>query len=476
MRRSILLTAAFAGLLLIIGASAFAIWRNATTAQVRVAALHNSHFEAGNALASIRANVYLTGILTRDYLLDAEPGHARQYADQFSIIRISTGNSFGVLLASAQSDEERKALERLQAEVETHLDPTRIVLDWTLSEKAARRAEFLRERLRRREEIVALASQVEGMMTENFSRERERITRADQDFRSSLAWTAGLALLLGFGIAGITMARMVLLERQSRMAESELRRLSAQLRTAQETERKYLSRELHDQVGQMLTALRMELSGISSSPVEQESELSARVAHAKGSVEQILRVVRNIAMLLRPSMLDDLGLIPALAWLMKEMSRSSGTEIAGNVDPMLDQLPDSHRTCLYRVVQEALTNVSKHAGAHKVAVSLKAAGGWVVGTIDDDGCGFDGAAIRPQGQGFTGMGLMGMEERARELGGHLRVRSGGPEQGTRIEFRLPIPQPAGSHPAEAAAKEMSDDSHPDRGRSWDRTDRIETSA
>ena len=85
-------------------------------------------------------------------------------------------------------------------------------------------------------------------------------------------------------------------------------------------------------------------------------------------------MVRNIAMLLRPSMLDDLGLTPALAWLVKEISRSSGMEIEADVDPALDLLPDTHRTCLYRVVQEALTNVSKHAGAHKVEVSLEGAG------------------------------------------------------------------------------------------------------
>ena len=127
-------------------------------------------------------------------------------------IRISTDDSFRVLTASAQSDQEKAALERLRLEVETHLDPTRIVLDLTLAEKNARRAEFLRERLRRREEIVALASQVERMMTENFSRERQRITKADQDFRASLAWTTGLALVLGFGIAGMTLARMIALE------------------------------------------------------------------------------------------------------------------------------------------------------------------------------------------------------------------------------------------------------------------------
>jgi signal transduction histidine kinase len=464
-RRSILLGVAFSGLLLIIGGSAFAIWRNATAAQLRVAALHSAHLEAGNALANLRANVYLTGILTRDYLLDADPKQAPQYADQFFKIRMGTDDSFRVLAASAQSDQEKAALERLRLEVATHLDPTRIVLDLTLAGKNPRRAEFLGERLRRREQIVALANEVERMMTENFSRERQRITKADEDFRASLAWTTGLALVLGFGIAGITLARMVALEKQSQIAESELRRLSTQVRTAQEQERKYLSRELHDQVGQMLTGLRMELSSIIRTRSDSDGEFQSRIAHAMRIVEETLRTVRDIAMLLRPSMLDDLGLTPALAWLIREISRSSGMEIEADIDPALDLLPDTHRTCLYRVVQEALTNVSKHAGAHKVEVSLKAMGEWVLGTVADNGCGFDTGAIRRDG-----LGLVGMDERIRELGGHLRVISVA-GQGTKAEFRLPIPKVGQEN-----AKEMSVDSHPDRRRSRDRADRLETSA
>jgi signal transduction histidine kinase len=180
-------------------------------------------------------------------------------------------------------------------------------------------------------------------------------------------------------------------------------------------------------------------------------------------------------MLLRPSMLDDLGLTPALAWLTKEISRSSGMEIEVDVDPALDRLPDTHRTCLYRVVQEGLTNVSKHAGAHKVEVSLKVTGGWVIGTIADNGCGFDTGAIRRDG-----LGLVGMEERVRELGGHFRVISTA-GQGTRAEFRLPIPKGLKRIAAEEAAsseirKEMMDDPYPDFGRSRDRPGRVETSA
>jgi len=433
-RRSMVLGGAFAALLLLIGISAFAIWRNATTAQDRVEALHNADLEAVNALASIRANVFLIGILTRDYLLDPDPLRAPQYDRQFESIRANIAASFRLLDGATHDDQERSALDRLRRGVDAYWDPTALVLDWTVEQKNARRADFLAERVRRREEIVALASQVERLITGNFFSERERITTTNQGFRTSLAWTVGIALLLGLGIAVATLARMITLERRSEVSESELRRLSGQVRTAQEQERKYLSRELHDQVGQMLTGLRMELSSMARLHGDSESELSARIADAKGIVEQTLRIVRNIAMLLRPSMLDDLGLTPALVWLAKEVSRSSGMEIETDIDSTLDALPETHRTCLYRVVQEALTNVARHSHAQAAEVSLKTQNGWVTGTIIDHGQGFDAHANRRDG-----LGLVGMKERVRELGGTIQVISA-PGRGTRIEIRLPVPQ------------------------------------
>lgn len=458
-RRSILLTAAFSALLLVIAASAFAVWRNATNALSRVAALHYAHMQAGSALASLRANVYLTGILTRDYLLDPDPVHAQQYSDQFASIRESTEESFRILTATGQDEEQKAALERLRRELDAYWDPTEIALDWTPDEKRAHHNAVLRQRIRRRQEIFALAGQVEHLMTANFLRERQRLTNANQEFQASLGWTTGIALVFGFVIAGVTLARMITLERQSQAAESELRRLSGQIRTAQEQERKYLSRELHDQVGQMLTGLRMELTSMARLHGDAESEISSRIARAKGTVEQTLRIVRNIAMLLRPSMLDDLGLTPALAWLVKEVSRSSNIPIHADVDQALDALPEAQRTCLYRVVQEALTNVARHSGAHHVEVSLRATDAWVIGAITDDGRGFD-----PEGAKAKGLGLVGMEERVKELGGSIRVMSSA-DRGTRVEIRLPRP----------GATEGMDDTNPDRGRSRDRSDRAEAS-
>ncbi len=429
MRRSVLLAFAFASLLLIIGGAAFAIWRGAENARQEVAALHSAHLDAGNALASIRANVYLAGILTRDYLLDPDPSHSTRYADQFDAIRSSTEHSFQTLVASAPGPQERMALDRFHRAVDSYWDPTKIILDWTPEQKNASRIAFLQERVRHREEIVELASQIEQLVTANFSRERARINRADDKFRSSLAWTTAIALLLGLGIACATVTHLATLERNSAAADAELRRLSGQIRVAQEQERRYLSRELHDQAGQMLTGLRMELASISHDAGAEE--FSARVAHAKSIVEQTLRVVRNIAMLLRPSMLDDLGLTAAIGWLVRDVKRSSGIEIRAEIDPSLDELPDAQCTCVYRVVQEALTNAARHSGARNIAIALIPDAGEIAGSITDNGHGFDSTIVRR-----TGIGLLGMEERVRELGGSLRIVSS-PGHGARVEFRLP---------------------------------------
>jgi signal transduction histidine kinase len=459
-RRSILLAAALAGLLLVIGISASAVWWNARDSQDQVAALQRAHMQAGVALAAIRANVYLNAILTRDYRLDPDPSHTAQYIDQFSGIQAETDRNFRLLEASGLDEAQKSALKHLHDELAAYWDSTENLLYLSPEEKREQRTEMLRQRVRRRQEIFSLAEQVEGLVTANFVRERQRITGADQEFRASLGWTTGIALLLGLAIAGVTLVRMLALERQSELAESELRLLSGQIRTAQEQERKYLSRELHDQVGQMLTGLRMELGSIARVLGNSESEVSSRIARAKGTVEQTLRVVRDIAMLLRPSMLDDLGLIPALAWLFKEVSRPSGIEIHSSIDPVVDKLPDAHRTCVYRIVQEALTNASRHSGARNIDISIRREEDQVTGAVVDDGRGFDRGD-----QKRGGLGFLGMEERVREAGGSIDVSSA-PGRGTRIEFRLPWPE----------TTEVTSDTGNGRGRSRNRPDGLEASA
>ncbi len=437
MRRSIFLAVAFAALLFVTGVSSLAVWRNAREARERLARLHEAHMRAGSALVTIRTNVYRTAILNRDYLLDPDPGNAQQYIEQFSAIHGSTEQALRTVESSGLGDEQLAAVGKLRHELERYWDPTEIMLDWTPAEKRVQRAQMLKERLKLRKEVFNLANQVEDMIAANFAAERQRTASADRDFEASLAWTSLAALLLGMAIAAATVFRMMTLERISQDAEGRLRLLSGQLRTAQEQERKSLSRELHDQVGQMLTGVRMELAAMARLVADTNGELSLRITRAKGTVEQTLRAVRNIAMLLRPSMLDDFGLSAALSWLVKEMSRTSGIDVTSSIDNAVDQLPEAHRTCIYRLVQEALTNASRHSGARSAQVTVRAGESLVIGSVSDDGGGFD-VTSRTR----ASLGLLGMEERVRELGGTVHVQST-PGRGTRVEMRLPRPAPAG---------------------------------
>jgi signal transduction histidine kinase len=452
------LAVALAALLVVIGISAFAEWRSARNTQDRVLSLHDAHMQADDALDAVRSNVYLIGILTRDYLLDEASDSSGQYLRQFDMIRSETEMIFEHLKYSVPEKAQQTALELLRDEFRGYSDVTKSILAWSSEEKRSRGAEILRQRLRRREELFRLTAQVEQLVTANFERQRNQITKTDREFRFSFGWITLIALLLGFAIAGITLTRMRILQRESKAAASELRNLSGQLRTTQEQERKFLARELHDQVGQMLTGIRMDLVSVAKLHSDSSGTVSFQIARAKTNVEQTLRVIRNIAMLLRPSMLDDLGLTPALSWLVKEVSRSSGIEIESDIDPSGDSLPDAHRTCLYRIVQEALTNVSRHSEARRVLIILKAGPDWISVSVADDGRGFDLQSIKARG-----LGLLGMEERVRELGGSIEIQSS-PGRGTRIYISLPRPQ-------EPRAQDAEDI---DRRRSRDRADRIET--
>jgi signal transduction histidine kinase len=246
------------------------------------------------------------------------------------------------------------------------------------------------------------------------------------------------ALILGTIVAFATTYRVTALERAQEdqrkrieQTENDLRRLSRRLVQAQELERKSLSRELHDQVGQTLTALGIEIGNLASAREADPGTFRTRLEEVKTLNAQAIGTIRDLAMGLRPSMLDDLGLEPALQWQGREFSRHTGVPAAVQVDGNLE-LTDAQRTCIYRVVQEALTNCARHAHPKNVLVSLQSRGDQVIVVVQDDGDGFD-AALRAQG----GLGLLGMQERVAELDGKLKISSA-PNKGTTIRVELPV--------------------------------------
>jgi signal transduction histidine kinase len=344
------------------------------------------------------------------------------------------------LLAQRMGESDSRGSTRLQAEVQAYWDSLDPIFEWTSQEKAALSWSFLRHKvLPRRKAVMDLAREVAKLNRENLDRERQRIRQSQEVLHSFLLKMMGFALSLGTVVALITTYRVAVLEqrhdeqtRRIEEAENNLRRLSRRLVQAQEVERKSLSRELHDEVGQMLTALGIELANLNSLRSSDQDAFCARVEDAKRLNTEAMRAIRDLAMGLRPSMLDDLGLAPALEWQGREFSRHTGVPATVNVDGMFDFLPEAHRTCIYRVVQEALTNCAKHAQASNVTVSVNGRAEAVQVVIQDDGVGFNATS-----RSGLGLGLLGIEERVQELEGTVGIISH-PGKGTTLRVQIPV--------------------------------------
>ena len=217
-------------------------------------------------------------------------------------------------------------------------------------------------------------------------------------------------------------------------ADAELQSYPRLLLAAQETERQSIARELHDQIGQVLTAIRINLQTVWDTC--ETSDSRALMDEGVAIVDEALEQVRDLSFELRPSVLDDLGLAAALRWYSDRFARRTGIRAATAID-----LPESPRlrleleTACFRIVQEALTNVVRHARARKVSLTLRSVKSEVVLSIKDDGRGFD-AQTKDAPQFTTHLGLRGMKERALALGGRLEIKSS-PSRGTEIRARFP---------------------------------------
>jgi len=227
-------------------------------------------------------------------------------------------------------------------------------------------------------------------------------------------------------------------------ANRSLRELSSRLMQVQEEERSRLARDLHDEIGQLLTALKIDLQEVQHGEVGQA--LAGPLKDSLELVDQLLSQVRTLALDLRPSLLDDLGLVPALRWYGNRQARRNGWELSITVEGMVGRIPAAIEVACFRVVQEALTNIAKYAEAKTIDLVLRRRHQEIMLVVQDDGVGFDVAAARRRAQIGESMGLLGMEERVRLAGGRLMVSSA-PGQGSTLEFHFPLIQdePADSH-------------------------------
>jgi len=221
-------------------------------------------------------------------------------------------------------------------------------------------------------------------------------------------------------------------------AQEQLRRLSGSIMANQENERAAIARELHDELGQLLTALRMDAVWLQNRLKDKDFQAAERAGAVCALVDTTIEEVRSMAIRLRPGVLDDLGLVDALEWYTTEFERRAEIACIFNHDAV-PPVDGAIATAAYRIAQEALTNVARHAQATRAEVGLRMHHNALVLTVCDDGRGF-----APQALAETQMlGLAGMRERAGILGGTLTVESQ-PGLGAKVVFSVPLSQPDGS--------------------------------
>jgi two-component system sensor histidine kinase UhpB len=216
-----------------------------------------------------------------------------------------------------------------------------------------------------------------------------------------------------------------------RAGQRHLQALSRRLAEVQELERRNLVRKLHDEVGQNMTALSINLNIINSQlPVESSEKISFRVNDSMKLIEETVGRIRDVMAELRPPVLDDYGLMATLNWYSKQFSERTGIATVTEGDDLVPRLPSATETAFYRIAQEALTNVAKHAKAKQVSITLKTIDGKVSLTIIDDGIGFDHEAQQ------SDWGFLNMKERAQAIGGELIIESA-PGRGTKVIAEVP---------------------------------------
>ena len=451
-RPGLVLILGFGGLLLLMAAAEMASLSLLSNLRRDDSSLQEVFLARNRILEQIRSHIYLSGTLVRDFLLAPEASGAQAQLASLEQLRRDTGAELASY-AGGLEREEAQPFRALQSEIEDYWRVLDATFAWSAQERDKYRYAFFYEQLvPRRTSMLQIADQIEALNEAAFKRGNGRL--AALLARLQIGWAAMIAITLigGATLAGFTIFHILRLEgeaqrrlEESMRAQASLQELSAKLVRAQEDERRALSRELHDEVGQAFSAVLMEAENLLD--LAPATDARSRLESIRALAEKGIDEIRNMALLLRPSMLDDFGLAPALDWQARETAKRTGMRVQVATD-LADALPEEHKTCIYRVVQEALNNCARHAQASSVQVSVVGRNGKILVSVQDDGGGFDPQRVR-------GLGLLGMEERTRHLGGSFEIESR-PGCGTMLRVSLPLatfPEIAAGAPTSAATAE-----------------------
>jgi len=446
----LVLIVGFGGLLLLMGFAGFDSIQTLRQIQKSNDDIREDFLSRTRVLEQIRSDLYISGTYVRDYLLEPES----QKAESHRLSLLQTRSEMDSALEKYQAllnKEELSPFHNLTQELAVYWKVLEPVLLWNSAQRRQRGYAFLQDEVfPRRTAMLHIADQIAGINESQLNAGKEKVVQTFSEFRRRLGITIGLTIGVGLLLAAFSMSKILRLEaetatryREIATAREELKQLSARLVEAQENERRSISRELHDEVGQTLTGIRVELANVSRKIRRKDVDgLDVKVDAIKQMVDDSVGVVRNMALLLRPSMLDDLGLVPALQWQAREVSKRTGVRVKVAAEGVSEDLPEDHKTCIYRVVQEALHNCVQHSQASMVRVTVQQEPNRILLAIQDDGKGFDAQQER-------GMGLLGMQERVSHLSGTFSVESL-PGNGAIVCIVLPFTKPV-ADPLQATA-------------------------
>lgn len=434
------LRAGYGAVIVVLGLSAVEAYRIQISVSEQHLDIYRRYAGEEAQLSTLRRNLWLAGNDIRDFFIHC------------ASIRCTTAQAdvLQAQLANLRSEDERAlagmaALPALRRNLDDFWAAAEPVPASMLHATSAQQFDFLQRAIvPRREELYSQLLNLAAAGQTRLQQQETQFAETRREAAGRLSGMLALGVLLSFVVALLSIRHAENLEREAErhyaeveQAKRELQQLSARLLEVEEDGRRRLSRELHDEIGQTLALLQIEISHAAATPSRE------RLERARALAERSVQTVRNISVMLRPALLDDLGLVPALQFLLEGFLRRSGIASEFTEQGVEDLLPDSVKTCVYRVVQEALHNCEKHSGASRVRVSVRQFPDWLIAEVEDDGRGFraghtgqaTGQAMGPSRTGC--LGLLGMRERASIAGGSLVVDSA-PGAGTRIGLRIPL--------------------------------------
>lgn len=412
--------------------------------QSRAEAINTRYVKAQETLSNIRTQVLMASVAFRDALLDPDPANMGLYRGQLERSHTALDRLLRAYEPVSASRQEREQFARLETEVDAY---RRSMLEVLASDRnqwlAEARSVLSRRVTPRRDIIIAISEGVQSVNRSGYIEQQSLVGGVYQSIQRDLRQLLGLALAIGVAVAILAIVYAGRLEKRLRqqMAHDvevahELQELSAKLVSVQEQERRHIARELHDEIGQALTAVKVELA-YAQRAIDGALGHTTVLETARAITDGALHQVRDLSYLLHPAALDEFGLVSAVEEHIKSFAKRHGITADLSYANMNGRLPRETETAAYRIVQEALNNVAKHAQASECRVFLVRQSEVLRIVIEDDGIGFDVSA--PRSADRRGLGLIGIRERVSHLNGTVIIESAS-RRGTRIVVELPVPR------------------------------------